>query len=283
MAEVGQLFAAAAVDERIALLEAEDRLAGLCGGEGGGKELLLGLLGVAGELAGDLDGRAARDEVQHAGGDELVGEDEVGGLDGVVGCAGQQVWVAGAAAGEDDPAERPRRAGVAVAVTAAGAPCDVFPCGVGVGLEQAMDVFVADGGELLQGPVLADLAEPAYPPVARIFLRDELVEQCALVHGVVQLAESRGAGQSVGSIVLLDALPCLAEAAACGSQVGRQGGGDLATDARGELAAAAVGGDANLERAVAVGGEEGEGAEIGGVDDVDGDAVALAQRGDVGA
>jgi hypothetical protein len=32
-----------------------------------------------------------------------------------------------------------------------------------------------------------------------------------------------------------------------------------------------------------VDGEEGEGAEMGGVDDVDGDAVALAEGGDVRA
>lgn len=159
----------------------------------------------------------------------------------------------------------------------------MFLCGDGVGVEQAMDVVVADGGELLQGPVLADLAEPADPPVARIFLRDELVEQRALVNGVVQLSERRGTGQPVCAVVLLDAPPCLAEAIAGGSQVGRQGGGDFPTDARGELAAAAVCGDADLERAVAVGGEQGEGAEMGGVDDVDGDAIALAESGDVRA
>lgn len=221
MAEVGQLLAATAVDEGVALLEAEDRLAGLCGGQRGGQQLLLGLLGVAGELAGDLDGRAARDQVQHARGHELVGEDEVGGLDGVVGCAREQVWVAGPAAGEDDPAERLRGAAVAVAVAAPDALCGVFLCGDGVGLEQAVDVVVADRGELLQGPVLADLAQPADPPVARILLGDELVEQRALVNGVVELSGRRGAGQAACPVVLLDAPPCLAEAIACGAQVGR--------------------------------------------------------------
>lgn len=144
-----------------------------------------------------------------------------------------------------------------------------------------MDIVVADRGELLQGPVLADLAEPADPPVARILLRDELVEQRALVNGVVELSKRCGAGQAVCSVVLLDAPPCLAEAITCSSQVGWQRGGDFAADARGKLAAAAVCGDADLERAVVVGGEEGEGAEMGGVDDVDGDAAALAERGDV--
>jgi hypothetical protein len=129
--------------------------------------------------------------------------------------------VAGPAAGEDDPAERLRGAAVAVAVAAPDALCGVFLCGDGVGLEQAVDVVVADRGELLQGPVLADLAQPADPPVARILLGDELVEQRALVNGVVELSGRRGAGQAACPVVLLDAPPCLAEAIACGAQVGR--------------------------------------------------------------
>lgn len=125
LAEVGELLAAAAVDEGVALLEAEDRLAGAGGGEGGGQELVLGLLGVARELAGDLDGGAARDQVEHARGDELVGEDEVGGLDGVVGCAGEQVWVTRAAAGEDDLALRPFKTGVVKVTFSKPALCEV--------------------------------------------------------------------------------------------------------------------------------------------------------------
>lgn len=140
-----------------------------------------------------------------------------------------------------------------------------------------MDVVVGDGGELLQGPVLADLAEPAHPPVAPgIVLRgDELVEQRALVDGVVEVTEA------APLVVLLDAPPGLAETMARGAEVGWQRGGDFAADAGGELAAAAVCGDADLEGAVGVDGEEGEGAEMGGIDDVDGDAVALAEGGDV--
>ncbi|KAH6605207.1 glycoside hydrolase family 47 protein [Trichoderma cornu-damae] len=256
-AEVGELLAAAAVDEGVALLEAEHGLAGPGGGQGGGEELVLGLLGVAGELAGDLDGGAARDEVEHARGHQLVGEDEVGALDGVVRCAGEEVGVSRAAAGEDDSALWLGRVGVGVAASRP-PPRGVCLCVPGVGLEQAMDVFVAHGGELLQRPVLAHLAEPAHPPAAaaRVFVRDELVEQRALVDRVVQVA---GNGRRPVSLVvllllllllLLNATSCFAEAVAGGPQVGRQRRCDLAADARGEFAAAAVGGDADLERAV---------------------------------
>ena len=86
-----------------------------------------------------------------------------------------------------------------------------------------------------------------------------------------------------GVVFGLDALPYAAEALAGGAEVGGEGGGDFATDARGELAAFAVGCYADLEGAVGVRGEEGEGAEGGGVDDVDGDAVAFAVGGDVEA
>lgn len=81
----------------------------------------------------------------------------------------------------------------------------------------------------------------------------------------------------------LDALPDGAEAVAGGAEVGGEGGGDVAPDARGELAAFAVGCYADLEGAVGVCGEEGEGAERWGVDDIDGDAVAFAVGGDVEA
>ena len=61
-------------------------------------------LGVAGEFARDADWCAAGDEVEDTGGDELVCEDEVCGQDCFVGCAGEEVGVAGAGAGEDDAA-----------------------------------------------------------------------------------------------------------------------------------------------------------------------------------
>jgi hypothetical protein len=83
------------------------------------------------------------------------------------------------------------------------------------------------------------------------------------------------------AVFLLDAPARLAQTCAGGAEVAGQGGGDVPTDPGGELASAAVCGDADLQRAVGVGGEEGEGAELGGVDDVDGDAMAFAEGRDV--
>lgn len=81
-----------------------------------------------------------------------------------------------------------------------------------------------------------------------------------------------------GVVFGLDALSDSAETLAGCAEVGGEGGGDFAADARGELAAFAVGCYADLEGAVGVCGKEGEGAEGGGVDDVDGDAGAFAVR-----
>lgn len=80
-----------------------------------------------------------------------------------------------------------------------------------------MDVVVGDGGELLQGPVLADLAKPAHPPVPPgiVLLGDELVEQRALINGIIKITEASPL------VVLLDAPPRLAETMTCGAEVGR--------------------------------------------------------------
>ena len=100
-----ELLGAAAVDVGVPLLEAEDGAAGAETREGEVQELLLGGVGVAGELARDVHLRAARDEGEDGGGDELVGEDEVGGEDGCLGGYGQEGGVARAGACEDDCAE----------------------------------------------------------------------------------------------------------------------------------------------------------------------------------
>ena len=54
--------------------------------EGQVQELGLGLFGVSWEFARDVDLGAAGDEGEDRGGDELVGEDEGGGMDVMVGC-----------------------------------------------------------------------------------------------------------------------------------------------------------------------------------------------------
>ncbi|KAJ6446842.1 hypothetical protein O9K51_01615 [Purpureocillium lavendulum] len=278
------LLAAAAVDKGVALLEAQDGLALAHAAQRRLEELLLGALRVAGELAGDVDGRAPRDQVQHGRGDELVGEDEVGAVDGVEGGAREERGVAGPAAGEDEPADPGwrRRALVVARTTEELARRGGVGAEARVRGEEAVDVLVGDGGELPQGPVLADLAEPADAPVADVLLGDEPVEAGALVERVVEVAESEGRVVAATVVVgVLDAAADLAEAGAGGAEPLGQGGGDLAPDARGELAAAAVCGDADLERAVGVDGEEGKGAEVRRVDDVDGDAVAAAEARDV--
>ena len=61
------------------------------------------------------------------------------------------------------------------------------------------------------------------------------------------------------------------------SQGWGEGGGNFATDSRGEFAASAVGGYADLEGAVGVCGEEGEGTESRGVGDVYGNAASSAE------
>ena len=58
-------------------------------GETEGEEFLLGELGVAGEFARDVDGCAAGDEVEDAGGDEFVGQDYIRAEDGFVCCSCQ--------------------------------------------------------------------------------------------------------------------------------------------------------------------------------------------------
>lgn len=104
LSEEVEFLAAAAVDVGIALLEADDDLAGLEGVQAHAQELFLRLLRVAGEFARDVDFGAAGDEVEDGGGDELVGEDEVRGLDCAVRGEREEVWVSGAGAGEDDAA-----------------------------------------------------------------------------------------------------------------------------------------------------------------------------------
>jgi hypothetical protein len=60
-----------------------------------------------------------------------------------------------------------------------------------------------------------------------------------------------------------------------------KGRSDFPSNTRRELAASAVGRHADLERAVCVGGEEGEGAEGGGVCDIHQDAIPSAELRDV--
>lgn len=117
LAEVGDLLASTAVDEGVALLEPQHRLALLDACERHLLQLLLGAVRIAGELAGDMDGRSPGDKIQHTGRHELIGQDEVGVLDGLVRCLREEIGVAGTASGEDDLADamfRGRRRAVAL-------------------------------------------------------------------------------------------------------------------------------------------------------------------------
>jgi hypothetical protein len=60
-----------------------------------------------------------------------------------------------------------------------------------------------------------------------------------------------------------------------------KGRGDFPSDTRGEFTASAISRYANLERAVCVCGEEGEGAEGGGVCDIHWDAIPSTELRDV--
>lgn len=83
--EISVLFRAAAVEIWISLLEPQDRMAFLQGVEAQSEKLRLRRVGVAGKLPSDVNGRAARDEIQHGGRDEFVGEDQSRRFDGAVG------------------------------------------------------------------------------------------------------------------------------------------------------------------------------------------------------
>lgn len=99
------LLATAAVDVWIALLEAQDCLAGLEAGKSGFEEFLLGEVSVAGEFARNVDGGVARDEVQNWRGHELIREDKISCVDGLEGRAGEEIGMAGAGASEDESPE----------------------------------------------------------------------------------------------------------------------------------------------------------------------------------
>lgn len=96
----------------------------------------MGFVGVSRELAGDVKRCTAGDEGEDGGGDELVGEDEVGGLDGFEGGGGEEVRVPGAGANELDAAA----AGKEVEVGGEGAI--VVRGGGGIGLENGLNVAV---------------------------------------------------------------------------------------------------------------------------------------------
>lgn len=277
-AKVHHLFAAAAVDERVALFEAEDGLAGEHAGVRGFQELLLRAVGVAGEFARNVHGRAARDQVEHACGHELVGEDQVGAENGLVRGAREQVRVARPAAGEDEPAELGLRSRVIGAAAAAAEGRRRGGTAAGVTGEQPLDVVVGDGREAAQRPVFAHLAEPAHASRLDVFVLfgDEFVK-CRVLSRRVVVVRAGG----VDLVLRNDAPAGVAEAGRRGAELRGEGGRNLAADARGELAPAAVGRDADLQRPVDVGGEESERAEVRGVDDVDGNAVALAEGRDV--
>lgn len=92
-----------------------------------------------------------------------------------------------------------------------------------------------------------------------------------------QIPNTTASSGSSSVVLLMQSPPHLAEPSTRGAQTLRQRRRHVATDARGQLAAAAVGGDADLEGSIGVGGQEGEGAEVGGIDDVDGDAFPPAE------
>ncbi|KFY06483.1 hypothetical protein V492_08026 [Pseudogymnoascus sp. VKM F-4246] len=120
-----------------------------------------------------------------------------------------------------------------------------------------------------RGPVLAYLTQPSHPPPLRslaILFPHQLIEVRALSRALLPVVRTSISisiselGFVRGVVFGLDALAYAAEAVAGGAEVGGKGGGDFAADAGGEFAAFAVGCYPDLEGAVGVRGEEGEGA-----------------------
>ena len=262
-AEELKLLGPAPVDVRIALLEAHDAFAISQRCETKAQQLLLCGVCVAGEFLGDEEVGATWDEGKDAGGDEFIGEDKVRGLQCFEGGGGEKVGMPGAGA---DKGDFPALAEALVG-------CQRGDVGWQV-VEEGGERVRSDSGELIERPVLADLAQPSHAARllrARIRGKDEVVETRGLLQGFVFICEGGG----------LELAAVAAKVCAACAEIGWEGGGDLAFYASGEFTTVARGGDANLERAVRVGGEEGEGAEGGCVDYIDGDAKAPAERGDV--
>lgn len=93
-AEKGDFFGASAVEVWVALFQSEDGFAFFEGFETHSVELVLGLIGIAGEFAGDLNGGSAGHEFEDWGGNEFVCEDEVGAADGFEGGGSEKVRMA---------------------------------------------------------------------------------------------------------------------------------------------------------------------------------------------
>lgn len=170
--EENVLLATAAVDVRIALLDADDHFPLLQAGETPLEQLFLCAVCVAGEFPGNVHRCATGDEVEDGGWDEFVGEDEVGRLDGFVGCAREEIGVARPGARENDAAFTLGWGGCARGPDFGGGAAGEFA-------EESVDVGVCDGGQAAQRPVFADLGQPAHATATGGFFalfQDELVE-----------------------------------------------------------------------------------------------------------
>lgn len=109
--EKRKLLGAAAVDVRIALFEAQHGVTSLKGVKAKGEEFGLRGVGVAWEFARDVHGGPAWDEIEDGGGDEFVGQDESGCVEGLVGGESEEGGRAGARAGKEDLRARDGAAG----------------------------------------------------------------------------------------------------------------------------------------------------------------------------
>lgn len=154
-------------------------------------------------------------------------------------------------------------------------------------MEDGGDVGFGYRGQSAQGPVFADLGEPADTAgFGRIGIgfADELVEGRSLGRGVgVVVVQGAGAGAGAGVFDLViiiffpDSLAYGAETLYGFAKLRGKRCGDFSSNAGGQFTAIARRGDADLERPVGVGGEEGEGTKVWGIGHVYWDSESFTQ------
>ena len=247
LAEGGDLLGGAAEDEGVAGLEAEDGGAGVAVAGAGvleheGVDAGLGDAGLAAALADGDDEGGGAGEVEDLVGDEVVGEDDVGGLEELEGAQGEQAGISGACADEIDGSGL----GFSLQEWGLGSVRGGGRGGIGAGVLAGEDA----GGALVEA---ADLA-----------LGELVEEELALV------VEGLGGDDLAAEI---------AEVGEPVAGVEGELGVDLLAELLGEGGAGAGGGDGDLEVAAADDGGEVEVAEgwvVDGVaEDVGGDGLVV--------
>ena len=134
--------------------------------------------------------------------------------------------------------------------------------------QQSVDVVVREARDAVQRPVLADLRQPPHAPallllsVVGYHQLVEVVRLAGIFVAVAAVAAVSGLRVfSLAPVLGANAPPQRAQASHAMADARGEQCGDLAPYARGHLAPAARGGDADVEGPVGVHGEEREGRE----------------------